>query len=246
MVTRDVRGSPPSELCMIDKRLLLRPSSVTTLRFREKCGPSQLAGAAGSLQGVENAACGPARWSLSCEGCPLRLALRSTPCPIRQSCPLYLRQCSRAMFSTGAAGSSGNVCVGCGASQNSGYIKCTVCGRLRPLSDTKGPSYFELLADDTSFEVDLASTRQRYLQLQRLLHPDNYSGTEQEGESLCAADWSSFINRAYETLRNPLQRAIYLVRHSQLAFDAILTDRIYSTTCELSTLLMTRSTLVAV
>lgn len=77
------------------------------------------------------------------------------------------------------------------------------------------PSFFDLLVGDATFEIDLSSTRQRYLQLQRLLHPDNYAGAGRELESLRAADWSSYVNRAYETLRDPLQRAIYLVHQDK-------------------------------
>lgn len=193
---------------MIDKRLLLRRA---TLGPREGCSQRLLATTMHGLQGSEATPCTLPRLALSCESCPIRPALRSIPCPIRPTCPLYLNQCSRALFSTNVVDLPDLVCMGCAANQDKGYIKCTQCGQLRPFSGNPPPSYFELFMESVSFEIDLPRMRQRYLQLQRQLHPDNYAGVDQSNESLHAANWSSYVNRAYETLRDPLKRAIYLV-----------------------------------
>lgn len=207
---------------MIDKRLLLRR---TALGPKEGCNQRWQASIMRGLQISESMSHNLLRLLPSCESCPLRPILRSTPCPIRFSCPVYLHQCSRALFSTSLAGSSDLICVWCATSQDKGYVKCDQCGRLRSFPCNSPPSYFELLAGNVSFKVDIPRMRQRYLQLQRTLHPDNYAGPTQGDEPSHAANWSSYVNRAYETLRDPLKRAIYLVRQgnmSRFIFDLSL------------------------
>ena len=72
-------------------------------------------------------------------------------------------------------------------------------------------SYFDVLNRGTcTYDLDLAKVRRRFHALQRQLHPDNFGGDAPE-ECQKAAEWSSFVNGAYETLRDPLLRAIYMV-----------------------------------
>jgi molecular chaperone HscB len=56
--------------------------------------------------------------------------------------------------------------------------------------------------------------------LQRVLHPDNYAGEVDEEETIRATLWSALVNKAYETLRDPLKRAIYLYQQKyNLPYD---------------------------
>lgn len=72
------------------------------------------------------------------------------------------------------------------------------------------PDYYRLLLPETAslkaspFKIDLKQLKREYLKLQAAVHPDRLAGDI--GQS-----WSSWINRAHETLKDPLQRAIYLV-----------------------------------
>jgi molecular chaperone HscB len=59
-------------------------------------------------------------------------------------------------------------------------------------------------------EIDLEGLRERFYSLSKATHPDKYSGREGM-EEVRAARWSSAINRAYQTLREPELRAAYLL-----------------------------------
>ena len=71
-------------------------------------------------------------------------------------------------------------------------------------------TYFELLGFQPSFNVDLASLESAYFKVQRDYHPDRFVGKPAE-ERVMAAQRSADINKAYETLKNPLTRAQYLL-----------------------------------
>ena len=105
-------------------------------------------------------------------------------------------------------------CVKCGKglSNGIGLIKCCQCGALQPAPPTRAepsccPDYYRLLIPEAferpCFLIDSKKLKREYLRLQGEVHPDRAGSL---GES-----WSSWINRANETLKNPLQRAIYLV-----------------------------------
>lgn len=71
-------------------------------------------------------------------------------------------------------------------------------------------SYFALFELPQQFDVDPKALQQRYLQLQHELHPDRFSHTSASEQRL-AVQYSSFVNQAYSTLRQPLARALYLL-----------------------------------
>jgi len=71
-------------------------------------------------------------------------------------------------------------------------------------------NHFELFGLPVSFIVDGAALGERYRDLQRLVHPDRYaSGTGQEQR--LSLQQTTRINEAYETLKNPVARAQYLL-----------------------------------
>ncbi|KAI8817225.1 HSCB C-terminal oligomerization domain-containing protein [Fimicolochytrium jonesii] len=69
------------------------------------------------------------------------------------------------------------------------------------------------------FDVDEAGLKKRFLELQRVVHPDGFAG-KSKTERLCAAQQSTFINKAYQTLRDPLARAKYLLSLHGIAVDS--------------------------
>lgn len=70
--------------------------------------------------------------------------------------------------------------------------------------------FFSLLSVLPSFDVDIAHIEKAYFREQRLFHPDRFIGKTEE-EKLQAMQRSADINQAYETLKDPLKRAQYLL-----------------------------------
>ncbi|MBU2883624.1 co-chaperone HscB [Psychrosphaera sp. B3R10] len=70
--------------------------------------------------------------------------------------------------------------------------------------------YFSLFDLPVDFQVDTNLLTQRYRDIQKKVHPDNFaSGSDRE--RLLAVQTSSEINDAFETLKHPLSRAEYMV-----------------------------------
>eukprot|EP00126_Sphaerothecum_destruens_P003015 Sdes_comp16490_c0_seq1m5808 len=89
---------------------------------------------------------------------------------------------------------------------------CNHCNVIQPPPTFPGGiSHFELFNLRESFEIDLNLLETRYKNLQRLLHPDKFSLSKNEEKSHSAMQ-SSLVNRAFNTLKRPLSRALYLLR----------------------------------
>lgn len=69
---------------------------------------------------------------------------------------------------------------------------------------------FEILGLPVSFEMNLKTLEKHYFAAQRQWHPDRFvgKGEDMRGE---AAERSVLINDAYETLKNPLERARHML-----------------------------------
>jgi len=71
-------------------------------------------------------------------------------------------------------------------------------------------NYFEIFQLPVSFDLDVDQLALRYRQLQSTVHPDKFvSATDHEKR--LSLQWATQINSAYDTLRAPLPRAIYLL-----------------------------------
>lgn len=159
-----------------------------------------------------------------CMSCPLQKYSfnAANQCPLSFCCPV-ITQPSKCCFSSSSSSSLfvsnfPPACQFCGMSikrTNSGLdlICCQNCGRLQTRMVFSKVTYFDLLNNNlVVFNLDLDLVRDRYYQLQRALHPDRFQTTSIPDESTkIAADWSAFVNRGYETLKDPLKRAIYIV-----------------------------------
>jgi molecular chaperone HscB len=71
-------------------------------------------------------------------------------------------------------------------------------------------NYYELFSIPQSFRVDKELLSQKYRQLQRQLHPDNFANNG-AAEQRIAVQYASYINTAYQTLKSPLLLAEYLL-----------------------------------
>lgn len=72
-------------------------------------------------------------------------------------------------------------------------------------------TYFELFGLPPAFNIDLAHLDQAYRQLQAEVHPDRFVAAS-DTERRRSLQWATHANEAYQTLKNPLDRARYLLR----------------------------------
>ena len=70
--------------------------------------------------------------------------------------------------------------------------------------------YFTLFGLPASYTLSLEPLAARYQELQRQYHPDKFASGS-AAEQLAAVQQSATINQAWQTLRNPLTRAEYLL-----------------------------------
>lgn len=71
-------------------------------------------------------------------------------------------------------------------------------------------NHFELFNLPVAFEIDNAALAARYRDLQRSAHPDNYANAS-EREQRLALQTAAQINEAFQTLKDPMLRARYLL-----------------------------------
>lgn len=70
--------------------------------------------------------------------------------------------------------------------------------------------YFTLFGLPAQYLLDVQALATRFQDLQRQFHPDRFASRPQ-AEQLAAVQQSATINQAWQTLRNPLSRAEYLL-----------------------------------
>ncbi len=71
-------------------------------------------------------------------------------------------------------------------------------------------NHFELLGLPIAYSVDPARLEAGYRDLQSRVHPDRFASGS-EAERRVAMQWATRTNEAYRTLRDPLERARYLL-----------------------------------
>ena len=79
-------------------------------------------------------------------------------------------------------------------------------------------NFFEIFDLAPGFAIDLDRLTGRYRELQRLVHPDKYAhGSDQERR--LAVQMAANINDAFRTLKDPVERALYLLRLQNVPVD---------------------------
>lgn len=84
---------------------------------------------------------------------------------------------------------------------------CETCGAVQPPGQA---NHFQRMGLKISFNVNVDDLDQRYFDLQRHLHPDRFA-TRSGQEKALSQQQATTINDAYETLKEPLKRADYLI-----------------------------------
>ena len=74
----------------------------------------------------------------------------------------------------------------------------------------KSHNYFTLFDMPVTFDIDLPELTQRYLKLQKAIHPDKFSNAAEQ-ERVFSVQQTALLNDAYDTLKKPLLRARYLL-----------------------------------
>ncbi len=100
-------------------------------------------------------------------------------------------------------------CRHCGAGAPAEAHFCPQCERILTL--TRHGDYFSFFGLPRKLVVDLADLEQRYRRLSRQFHPDFYY-TASAAERLASLERSAYLNDAYRVLRQPLDRAEYLLK----------------------------------
>jgi molecular chaperone HscB len=72
-------------------------------------------------------------------------------------------------------------------------------------------NHFELLGLPTAYAVDAARLESGYRDLQSRVHPDRFASGS-EAERRVAMQWAARANEAHRTLRDPVDRARYLLK----------------------------------
>ncbi len=71
-------------------------------------------------------------------------------------------------------------------------------------------NHFELFGLPTAFGVPMDVVERGYRDIQSHVHPDRFADAT-DAERRAAMQWATHVNEAYETLRDPLKRARYLL-----------------------------------
>lgn len=79
-------------------------------------------------------------------------------------------------------------------------------------------TYYELFALPQAYAVDVNELTERYRQLQRSVHPDKFADASDRDRRL-SVQQASLINEAYQTLKDPLKRARYLLQLAGAEMD---------------------------
>lgn len=92
---------------------------------------------------------------------------------------------------------------------------CQVCDGIEnsPVMFTNilSLNFFELFETPVSFDVDLNDLQHKYMSLQQAVHPDKFANAGDQEKRL-SMQQTSHINEAYQTLKEPVARAVYLLK----------------------------------
>ncbi|MBI3355507.1 MAG: Fe-S protein assembly co-chaperone HscB [Nitrospirae bacterium] len=93
-------------------------------------------------------------------------------------------------------------------SEVAGEYFCERCVKVQPVS--KDVDYFTCLGLPRRLTIDLPQLETKFYELSRAFHPDFFQGKSAEEQTISLGN-SAMLNSAYRTLRDPIQRAEYLL-----------------------------------
>ena len=85
-------------------------------------------------------------------------------------------------------------------------------------------SHFDLFQLPATYALDRERLDAAYRELQNTVHPDRFAA-KTEAEQRVAMQWATQANEAYQTLKHPVNRGVYLLKlHGIDALDAMNTQ----------------------
>jgi molecular chaperone HscB len=102
------------------------------------------------------------------------------------------------------------VCWSCKGPMQMRSLFCGVCQVVQPPLPI---DHFIRLGLARDYAIDRTVLDRQYFQFQRALHPDRFSGKSPREKALSQQQAVS-LNEAYETLKDPLKRAAYMLKMS--------------------------------
>lgn len=72
-------------------------------------------------------------------------------------------------------------------------------------------THFELFGLPQTYAIDRDQLDAAYRELQNTVHPDRFAA-QPEAEQRVAMQWATQVNEAYQTLKHPVSRGVYLLR----------------------------------
>lgn len=78
--------------------------------------------------------------------------------------------------------------------------------------------YFRLFGLPVSFDIDTAQLTSRFRDLQQTIHPDRFASASEQERRL-SLQYATRVNEAYRILRDPLERARYLLELKGVAWE---------------------------
>jgi molecular chaperone HscB len=94
-------------------------------------------------------------------------------------------------------------------SEITGEYFCEQCVKVQPVS--KDLDYFTCLGLPRYLTIDVAGLERKFYELSRAFHPDFFQNKTDTEQQISLSN-SALLNTAYRTLKDPFQRAEYLVR----------------------------------
>jgi len=109
---------------------------------------------------------------------------------------------------TGGGAAAPAACWSCAGPVDLASPFCPTCKAVQP---PRTLDHFTRLGLPVAFPLNVAELDRRYFALQRQLHPDRFA-TKTARERAISQSQAVALNEAYEALKDPLERATYLLK----------------------------------
>ena len=106
-------------------------------------------------------------------------------------------------------------CWSCKGPLNATALFCHTCGAVQP---PRLVDHFARLGLGRGFDLDDGRLERNYVDFQRRLHPDRFA-KRSALERRHSAEQTASLNEAYQVLKNPLSRALYLLSLEGVGLD---------------------------